>query len=834
MRTKSVLTAGMLAMLMAACSNEELVTSNELAMDRPLAGDVNFVASFGGDVESRAQWNAGWDFEAGDKFGAYLMDTWNGGHSYTLVDYVHTNYPFMAEGTTPNLVWKSVSGAPLCEGNYFFAYPFKATWAQRGVMTYSVQDVQWAVDKDGNPSVLAAGEFNQRYLGYSFVEAEGGDVNNLTIKFDPIFASPKFKIKNSTNGAIRVEKVLIRAKEGRDIQKLPTTVHLMPSTGGFSRTAYEAGNTIQAMQDALVTDVENGMVYEYVIECGDNTVVAKDGYLRLAAFMPAKYNYGQLDVFLFVEDQDGDKEKSIVRLNETNKPEWCDRDQAASMQTNLIVGEQQIYTATIYDQSLGNIGVEGFTVVNSTDLEYVLKFKAEYGGKEMLKITTWGEGVELNQNIYALLAAENRKNIELYINGTIVIPANADPRAIDELSTNWDFANTTIINKGNQVLSKDVNANIINEGTITVAEGKTVTINGDVEVKDGSVTVTNINGDVEVKADAELTAETITGDLENAGSADIATVKGDVENNGTLTINNINGTLTNYAAVVAEGGKLHTVYNKIDATISVEGEVEVGAVKNEGNLIVIADAELSGSTINNYGIVDNFGTIANALKNQAQGVINNGTAARSANLPLIKNIAENNAVVNAYAGKIEYIFNNAYLHIWDSEIEVVTINDESKGTTVFEGVVAQHVDKGGVRAYRATAAAKLSELKDIYSLVVFNEFWTAYDLEFDIAGKSCSYKSWNKIVVTENAEVKFTATEASKYAKGMYTDYYFVALTVEKNAVLNIEDNSYIAFGQFNNNGEVHVASGSVFYVNSPKEAMTNPDGKYVGHQIIK
>ena len=41
MRTKSLMTTGALPMFMAACSNEELVTSNEqLSMERPLAGEV--------------------------------------------------------------------------------------------------------------------------------------------------------------------------------------------------------------------------------------------------------------------------------------------------------------------------------------------------------------------------------------------------------------------------------------------------------------------------------------------------------------------------------------------------------------------------------------------------------------------------------------------------------------------------------------------------------------------------------------------------------------------------------------------------------------------------
>lgn len=863
MRTKSLMTAGALAMFMAACSNEELVTSNEqLSMERPLAGEVVVTPIFGSDADSRALWQGnGWDFEAGDKFAAYLMDTWNEVGTeftdYTLTDYIHTNYPFMAEGTAPNLVWKSVAGAPLCEGNYFFAWPFNAEYANRGQIGFSVNDVQYAVQMaDGEDEerffILGGTKENQKYLGYSFVEAANGDVNNVDISFLPVFATPKFKIKNSTNGAIKVDKMLIRAHEGGDrntYQTLPTTVMLNPASGKFDGMDFMNATTtagkIAALQKALV--VKNNpadCVYEYVIDCG-NEQIEKDAYLKIAAVIPGG-EYGRLDIFLFVEDQDGEKEKSIVRLSDTEKPEWCDKDQGASMHTNMVVGEQQVYTATIYDQSLGNIGVEGFTVVNSADLEYVLKFKAIYGGKEKLKITTWGDNVVMTEEIYKLLAVEDRKNLELYINGKITIPAGVPADAIDQLANDDFFGHiTTVINQGNQELAKGTyHFDIVNYGTITEPENKPATIEGDVIVEEGSVSVSTINGDVTVKEGAELVAGTVTGDVVNNGTADIETVNGDVENNNELTINNVTGKLTNNNNVVAEGGKLTEVDNY--GTFKVTGATTAGE-STEKKFINFFGANLNveaelGGRIYNHGTVNNLDSIvAGYMYNYSDGIINNGAEGEEG-APSIKTV-KNDGIVNAYAASvIKSILNNekkGELHVWSADVDI-THAASSKGTTIFEGVDAQHVGyfvngidqcPDELRVYRAYSDKTTSELEATGKITKFEEVWTSYNIHFNTKGSACkSY--FNKIKVESN-EVSFTVGDEAKEDTG-YIIYANTTFEVAENALMNLENNSMIGVKAVDGGGEIHVATGSSLWVGVINFKNYNGATEYKGHQIIK
>ena len=853
MRTKSFLTAGALAMLMAACSNEEVVNNEQLAMNRPMAGDVVLAPVFGGDAESRAIWTGTKHVfsEESDRFGVMLMDEWDasttGFGAYTLVDYIHTNYPFKSEDG--GYTWKSVAGAPLCEGNYFFTFPFNDKMSTRGMIDFSVPAIQTNVTAEGTVDALEAVNQYQKYLGYAFIEAGDNDVNEVTPNFNFIFANPKFKIKNSTGSSLKVFKLLIRATEnGQSPELLPTKVRLTPGSGKFDAAAYLAADgdrklELAELQDALTWldggDSNEG-VYEYVIDCGDNYIVPTGEYIRLSAVIPGGF-YPQLDVFAFVEEQNGSHDRGIIRLNETNHPNWDGQSQSGSMQNHMKPGITQLYTATVYPQSVGNLGVEGFTVVNSADMAFVLDLKAKNGGFEMLKITTWGEQVVLTEDIYNLLANENRKGIKVFVDGTIVIPAGAPADAIDQLSTDAEFATTTIINKGNQVLGKSTyECEIINEGTITEATDNNATIYGAVTVKEGSINVNNIVGDVEVKEGAELTVTAINGNVENDGTADIETVVGSIDNNGALTINNVTVRLTNNGTVTAETGSLNKVYNQNNGEITVVGAVSVVDVQNSAAIIVNQGAELKNGSVNNTGIITNLGTIKSTLGNYKYGTINNGVASRNVNEPFILNIEQNYSVVNVYAGKIANIYNESEgeLHVWSADVDV-TNAEGSKGTTIFEGVDAQHVGKyvntvdkcsAELRVYRAYADKLASELKEILSLTKFEEVWTSYDIYFDVEVTVCD-KSWNKIKV-ESGNVSFTANnETINKIKG-FTDLYKLNFEVMNGAVLNIVDNSNFGINKLINNGEVHIASVSGLATGVTKDGMGTEF--YYGHQILK
>ena len=112
-----------LPLLFAACSQEELVSDNSNSLTgRKTVQNVVINT----DVPAtRMEFGNGYEWVAGDQFGACLMDEFtpsndgNWWNDFTLVDYIQTNYPFTRQESKN---W--TSEAVMQEGNYFFYFPY--------------------------------------------------------------------------------------------------------------------------------------------------------------------------------------------------------------------------------------------------------------------------------------------------------------------------------------------------------------------------------------------------------------------------------------------------------------------------------------------------------------------------------------------------------------------------------------------------------------------------------------------------------------------------------------------------------------------------------------
>lgn len=251
--------------------------------------------------------------------------------------------------------------------------------------------------------------------------------------------------------------------------------------------------------------------------------------------------------------------------------------QGGAAPVELVPGVTQIYSASFDAGAIANLGVEKFTVASSKDLAWIIDLKAKNGGNETVVIKTLGEEVELDENVYALMSANNRKNIKWQINGAIVIPNDVPEDAIDLLTTDT-YIKTTIINEGTQKLTKQVYADIVNKGTLT---GNT-TINGKVGNAEGAeLDITTVKGDIENSGN--ITVKDVYGTVDTDNNATIETVNGNINNynsreNAVLRIKNVTGTLTNTGKVVAEGGELDAVkngYTISTSEITIEGETVI-------------------------------------------------------------------------------------------------------------------------------------------------------------------------------------------------------------------------------------------------------------------
>lgn len=255
---KKILFAGVaMTTLFAACSNEEIF--NEQAVvgqeNRPM---TEVALSFNeenislGEGESRLAFenvNGGyqWTFKDGDKIGGLLMDEWNGYdcgiENFTMTNYVHTNYAFIRKTENGKTSWVTPENAPVCEGNYFFYFPYNSDMPHRGHVAWNINPVQKNyVEATGKHWPMQTVKDNQKWLGYKFVDhAAKGEVSKINFDFVPMFAMPTFDIINKA-GDLKVNKLVLKVTSNHDNNHvslygkhdlMATTMVLTPSTRGF-------------------------------------------------------------------------------------------------------------------------------------------------------------------------------------------------------------------------------------------------------------------------------------------------------------------------------------------------------------------------------------------------------------------------------------------------------------------------------------------------------------------------------------------------------------------------------------------------------------------------
>ena len=259
MKTGKLFAGVALATLSAACTNEVM----QLEPQAPEAGNrpmVNVQLSFDEDAvqmgngETRLEFDkvAGqgyqWLFAEGDRIGGLLMDTWKGGtcgdiNAFELVDYVHTNYAFIRQtGEDGKAKWVTPENAPVCEGNYFFYFPYNDKFAHRGYVGWDVNPEQKQYNEAGELFQMQAIKDNQKWIGYKFVKDElEGKVNKIDFDFVPVFAMPTFDFTNMTGMELTVNKLVVRCTSNRRPEINPsaehdlmaTTMALTPATRGF-------------------------------------------------------------------------------------------------------------------------------------------------------------------------------------------------------------------------------------------------------------------------------------------------------------------------------------------------------------------------------------------------------------------------------------------------------------------------------------------------------------------------------------------------------------------------------------------------------------------------
>lgn len=604
-----------LPLLFAACSQDEFVNENVNPSlgNRKTVGNVTINFN---DAETRMAFGGKtYNWEAGDQFGACLMDemvdpsnAYDGEtfwQRFKLVDYIHTNYPFTRDA---NGVWKAE--AVMSEGNYFYYYPFNYNLGgRRSAIKLEVPAKQALAEGAKASSALN----NQLFVGYAPVVAEEGkEKESVTVTMEPLLAFPGFRIENTGTKTTTIEKIALVAKGG-----FATSLEIKPAAGSFDNAGFARKNANDQRKEILKTvaysNEDKAAKVELVFE-GGKTLGTHDkalGYIM----MPA----GELEepkLYIYTDRGLGIADLSEVHtdagtgaINITNDRILTEVKYNDGAVVNLTFDD------TAFDQPLG-------MPVNSTDELVDLVKWSKDNTKAELVATLTSDDVELTNEVRDMLAANDKISLEILGAGyKLNIPADAKADVLSYVNIDEDV--TIFVKEGASIKVPAEDANIENEGTIELVSNEeyaTIDNKGIVNItgkKVGNTIVANISilnneGTVNVNAKATTIAT-----LNNNTDVD-----GDNKANGTLNIAE-GATLnaTNLANNFIDNG--NKTYSRgiitVNGTLKVSGQNNMnnGLIVNNGEICASGTGKLVNETANwvaNYGwidsAIDNYGVIS--------------------------------------------------------------------------------------------------------------------------------------------------------------------------------------------------------------------------------
>lgn len=632
MKTKTLVSAMALPLLLAACSQEEFVSqSNNQGLDgRKVVGNVTFNVEM---PETRmVVEGVKYKWVGGDQFGACLMDefTDNGSNwgetgwwnQFKVKDYIQTNYPF-TRGEGENASWSSE--AVMQEGNYFFYFPYNSNLGGKRTPIRLEVPTEQTIDVNNPYGVLS----KQLFVAYSPVYAEEGKTKeSVDIRMEPLLAFPGFGLKNVGTGSLNITRIAFVAEGG-----FSKVMEVKPETGSFSGSTYlhqdEKGqrNTLKGIvkaDDEEKAEKINLNFGENGYQLGSQSTVNALMLIPEGKYTEPKLyiysNYGLAIADLSKPNRDGGSTPGATNI--TNDRALTD-----------IVYNDGAYVSITFDNT--SFAQPDVMVVSSTkDLEDLLEW-SENNTDASLTYTAkvQGDNVQISKKVCDMLAANPKLNLVVTSNDedapvTITIPAEAAANTLDRIT----FNNVKVVNKAALSVGEDFGYDDTEkEGIIelTNEEGASITLNG---VFYG-LAQTNV-----------LNKGTLT---LNAGSRTMNVEAGNYPNNDECAFENAKDATMVIASVVNvnEGGLINNGQLTINSGVEVAARIENNATLNlngtwntkfsagvnKGTITVAAGAELNVDTDNsqkytNEGTVNNSGAVYN-LKNN--GLVKQETAGAS-------------------------------------------------------------------------------------------------------------------------------------------------------------------------------------------------------------
>lgn len=762
MKTKNLLTAMVLPALFAACTQDEF---ESMSQQTPMLNGRQLVENVTLNVEGAAETRLaygtdGYSWDEGDQIGACLMDEITSDYRaegkvwsqwFTLTDYIQTNYKFTrdAEG-----VWNTE--AKLCEGNYFFAYPYNANMGLRDAYTFTAgEQVLEGTDKE---SLMKAYTENNSFVGYGKVEAGDKEGEAVAVTMIPVFGSTGITITNTGTNTYTIERVVLRGSKVFDKATVNPTTCIEATQHGTMNITQCPFNVAQYVQDpeeittgnykptwvtynkeAALRDVldyeqaESGKGKVEVTINGNGTIQPQ-GSINVIAMVAPQTNITPTDLSDINKDQivlDIYTDKGIISDIQLNH--WYTANDAnTSATTNVLtndklssIGTGNKVEVTFDDTSLDKPAT--MDVYNEADLANLIHWNADQA-----------------KAITAKLKADVNITKEMY----------------DELAGSAITAATIVGNAYSTVYSVTIEGDVA-DGALDAFKFdnvKEVLVNGTQSMKKSCASP------IKVMSDATLN---IAGNL---------TLAKDIENYGTLNVN---------AKVSGSSGLYIKNYSQMNVAAGKEIVKNVKVVNGNTTIAVYG-------TITNAGIIRTLSNIKDLTNGACGYVINTGiigTEASVGELGTNENSVNNGRIDNNESGRV-FLKSNAG-DVYANATSTTRINDNSNGNII---ITELDFNDGNFLTASGNMGNIVQEIAENASTstvdVRANTLWLSATLTVDETNADGEYTSVDLTGSRmRNGAVTVVATGANARISGNYstaTDQRFKidAIKVAANATL--------------------------------------------------
>ena len=737
MRTKHLLTAMMLPALFAACTNDDFESLNQSVPSvdgRALVGNVTLNVNAGVDTRLASD-GKNYTWEAGDEIGACLMDelqtsnyhqpytTWS--DWFTLTGYIQTNYKF-TRGEGENAEW--TTEAKLCEGNYFFAYPYDANQGLRTAYAFSA--AAQVLEGTDNASLLKAYTKNNAFVGYGKVVAGDADSESVAVDMIPVFGSTGFTIENTGTQSYTIERIVLHGTKVSNVAVVnpisctkatqynvnnpANATHFNVaqytedlseevSVGGEYDSNWTDYNATAALRDVL--DPRAGDV-EVVIK-GGKTIAQGESVNVIAMVYPAEvsaYDVNttstQTEILLDIFT-----DKGVIQNIALNK-RWTKEDGTTNVLTDKALnglGNSEKVKVTFDDTAFDK--PNEMPVGSEADLANLIHWNAETAAPITANLTA---DVHITKAMYEELAGSVITKATLTGAYAVTIDADVADGALDAFTFGNTITGVTV--KGTQSMAKSCGA------PVTVDAGATLNITEDV------------------------------------------TLAKNIRNNGTLNVNaNVKGTsieVRNNAAMSVAAGKSIAEGVKIINGLSV---YVPGTITNAGTIVKLAN---DFGTVTNTGVIGEEKSVNDLDISYNKGVINNDGKVF---------LAWNNGDIYANGTSTTRIKDNAQSSV-DGNLIITDLEEDGNiltGTT--KGNIVQEITKDTDTDAVDTRA---------------NTLWLSAALKVEKTDADGNYVEVDLTKDMKNGAMKLVATSANARINGNNQKFRMAAIEVNKDAKL--------------------------------------------------